>query len=357
MPATSGTTFGPTPPRVSDRMLRRYRWAVDSLWRLAVAHDEGAARYRPVSPLEIVDLLLSRVPEIRNTTFNTTRSAILYWLDGIPEHPDAMQARIILLTGCPKDGFKGAKPGTTSTRYSMKSTRARTFAMRDFNRLLKYIDQRAGVFSNQLAAGSLVGAWLRAGLATGLRPVEWVSAVWTDETHARLRVTTAKQRRAEADWTAGLARLEIELDPVSGEEAYAPAKTREVNVDKSARADVDNFMQKLGALMDAGEEFPTIYSRAKQYLWRSSIAVFGKDGARFTLYQMRGQFGANRKARQGVAATAEEMGNSRSKAVSFYGKAIYAHGTARGGGDKPNDQERNSNSATRDLREKDAGGV
>lgn len=337
--ATADAAFGPTPQRISDVILRRYRWAVDSLWRRIVSEDEGVIRHRPVGPLEIVDLLLRRVPELRNSTFNTTRAAVLYWLDGMADNPEALQARVILLTGCPKDGFKGPKPGTTATRYSSKSQRKRTFAKRDFSRLLRHLDRRAEASSNQLAGGALVGAWLRAGLAAGLRPVEWTEATWSDESRTQLRVRTAKQRRQEADWTAGLARLERDPEPAATEDLPQPIKYRLVSIDESDRGAVDAFMTKLRTLLDAGEEFSAIYSRARQYLWLSSIAVFGKDGPRFTLYQMRGQFGSNRKARQGVSATAEEMGNARSKASTYYGNVVHAHRTSRSGGDKPADRQ------------------
>jgi len=354
--ATSDAVFGPIPQRVSDTMLYRYRRAVDSLWRRVVAGDEGVIRHRPVGPLEIVDLLLSRVPEMRNSTFNTTRAAVLYWLEGMPDNPEAMQGRVILLTGCPKDGFKGPKPGTTATRYSTKSQRKRTFARRDFSRLLRYLDERAEASSNQLTAGSLVGAWLRAGLASGLRPVEWVEAVWSDEGHTHLLVKTAKQRRQEADWTAGLARLERDPEPALSQDSSPPVKHRLVSIDESDRSGVDGFMTKLRTLLDAGEKFTTIYSRARQYLWLSSIEVFGKENPRFTLYQMRGQFGANRKARNGFDAAAEEMGNAPSKASSYYGKVIYAHRTVRGS-DKPvSNRQSVSESKQSDIHENESKG-
>ncbi|WP_454740460.1 hypothetical protein [Cupriavidus necator] len=351
--ATAGTAFGPTVQRVSDPILIRYREAVDSLWRQVVAEDEDGARHRAVGPLEIVDLLLRRVPELRPSTWNTSRSAVLYWLEGLPDDPEKMQARVILLAGCPKDGFKGPKPGTTATRYSSKSQRKRTFAKRDFDRLLRYLDRRAEVSSREISVGLLVGAWLRAGLASGLRPVEWVGAIWADEEKISLQVKTAKQRRQQADWTAGLARLEVE--PVSEVMEQGEPKYRLVSIDESDRAAVDGFMMTLRRLMDAGEEFDLIYMRARRYLWSSSRAVFGKDGPKFTLYQMRGQFGANRKARQGVAATAAEMGNSPLKASSYYGKAIYAHRSGRGGGDKPADRQSASDSERAGNLEKASG--
>ncbi|WP_230625998.1 hypothetical protein [Cupriavidus necator] len=340
--ATTNTAFGPAVQRVSDPILFRYRAAVDSLWRQVVAEDEDGARRRAVGPLEIVDLLLRRVPELRPSTWNTSRAAVLYWLEGMADDPEAMQARVIMLAGCPKDGFKGPKLGTTATRYSSKSQRKRTFAKRDFDRLLRYLDRRAEVSSRDISVGLLVGAWLRAGLAAGLRPVEWVEATWVDEDKTRLQVKTAKQRRQQADWTAGLARLELE--PVGEGVEQGEPKYRLVSIDESDRAAVDDFMVTLRRLMNAGEEFDLIYMRARRYLWSSSRAVFGKDGPKFTLYQMRGQFGANRKARQGVVATAAEMGNSPLKASSYYGRAIYAHPSGRGGGDKPADRQSASDS-------------
>lgn len=346
--ATAGTAFGPAMQRVSDPILIRYREAVDSLWRQVVAKDEDGASYRAVGPLEIVDLLLRRVPELRPSTWNTSRSAVLYWLEGMPDDPEAMQARVILLAGCPKDGFKGPKPGTTATRYSSKSQRKRTFAKRDFDRLLRYLDRRAEVASRENSVGFLVGAWLRAGLAAGLRPVEWLGASWADEDKTHLQVKTAKQRRQQADWTAGLARLELES--VTEAVERGEPKYRLVSIDESDRAAVDDFMMTLRRLMDAGQEFDRFYMRARRYLWSSSRAVFGNDGPKFTLYQMRGQFAANRKARQGVVATAAEMGNSPLKASSYYGKLIYAHRSVRGG-DKSADRQADSDNE----REREAG--
>jgi len=337
--ATSERPFGPTPQRVSDLIVRRYRWAVDALWRRVVAEDEGVARHRPVGPLEIVDLLLRRVPELSNSTWNTNRAAVLYWLDGMPDDPDALQARMILLTGCPKDGFKGPKPGTTTTRYSSKTQRKRTFARRDYDRLLKYLDRRAAASSRSLSPGALVGSWLRAGFASGLRPVEWVEATWADQSKEQLRVKTAKRRRQKADWTAGLARLERDSEVQGTEDTEPVEEYRLVAIDEKDRSAVDDFMTKFQSLLRDGEDYPTIYRRVRQYLWESSLAVFGEDGQKFRLYQMRGQFAANRKARQGVSATADEMGNAPSKASTYYGNAIYAHRTARGAGDKPADRQ------------------
>lgn len=66
--ATSGKPFGPAVQRVSDSILHRYHKAVDSLWRRIVAKDRGSHMYRVVGPLEIVDLLLRRAPEMRPST-------------------------------------------------------------------------------------------------------------------------------------------------------------------------------------------------------------------------------------------------------------------------------------------------
>jgi hypothetical protein len=332
--ATSGKPFGPAVQRVSDSILHRYHKAVDSLWRRIVAEDRGSHMYRVVGPLEIVDLLLRRAPEMRPSTWNTTRAAVLYWLEGLPQNEDVMQSRVILLTGCPKDGFKGPKPGTTATRYSSKSQRKRTFSKREFDRLLRYLDKRALDSQRTLSPGALVGAWLRAGLASGLRPVEWEHAAWADDSKSKLRVKTAKQRQRKADWTAGIARLEIDPGPEVAEELQPP-KYRLVSIDEPDREAVGEFMTMLHSLLEEGEQYQDIYNRVRKYLWNSSLAVFGQEGSRFSLYLMRGQFGSNRKARQGTAATAGEMGNSPLKASGYYGKVIHAHRAGGSGGQKP----------------------
>jgi hypothetical protein len=263
----------------------------------------------------------------------------MYWLEGMPDDPEAIQARMILLTGCPKDGFKGPKPGTTATRYSSKSQRKRTFAKRDFDRLLRYLDKRAASSSREVSPGALVADWLRAGLAAGLRPVEWTTAEWMGGDKSQLRVRTAKQRRQEADWTVGLGRLETDQWEPEGESAESEAKYRLVSIDEQDRQAVDDFMSKLNGLINGGDDYDLIYRRARQYLWQASLDVFGINGPKFTLYQMRGQFGANRKARNGVDSTSEEMGNAPSKASTYYGNVIHAHRYTGGGGEKPVERE------------------
>ncbi|QYY34057.1 hypothetical protein K2O51_32265 (plasmid) [Cupriavidus pinatubonensis] len=265
-----------------------------------------------------------------------------------------MQSRVILLTGCPKDGFKGTKPGATATRYSSKSQRKRTFSKREFDRLLRYLDKRALASHKTLSPNALVGTWLRAGLASGLRPVECEHAAWADESESKLRVKTAKQRLRKADWTAGIARLEIDSGPEVADEVQRP-KYRLVSIDEPDREVVGEFMNMLHSLLDEGERYQDIYNRVRRYLWLSSLAVFGEEGTRFSLYLMRGQFGSNRKARQGTAATAGEMGNSPLKASGYYGKVIHAHRTGGSGGQKPAERLRDLHHETA-SREKGDGG-
>uniref|UniRef100_UPI003F491E16 hypothetical protein n=1 Tax=Cupriavidus yeoncheonensis TaxID=1462994 RepID=UPI003F491E16 len=171
--------------------------------------------------------------------------------------------------------------------------------------------------------------------------------MWADESKTKLRVRTAKQRLRKADWTAGLARLEIDLDLAEADGMQEP-KYRLVSINESDRGTVDRFMIMLRSLMEAGEAYRPIYDRVRRYLWDSSVTVFGKEGTRFSLYLMRGQFGANRKARQGTVATAEEMGNSPLKASGYYGKVIHAHRVGRSAGQKPVERDGISNNAVRE---------
>src|SRR5699024_94243 len=101
-------------------------------------------------------------------------------------------------TEVPKTGFKSSKPGgNKDTLYSTRSSRKRTFRRRDFERLTRELERRIkkALHDERMTPRAYeLLVWLHAGLASGLRPIEWETAKWTNRAEGELLVQTAKTK-------------------------------------------------------------------------------------------------------------------------------------------------------------------
>lgn len=268
---------------------------------------------RVETPIDLVDFLLSRAHTLRPNTFSSYRSALIYWLNQQTQCPEVHQAMQALDANSPRNGFKGVKPGETATLYSTRSQRKRTFKQKDFQKFIEELNARSSQCNRRRAAiASSLMFWLQAGLATGLRPIEWEKAHWHDKSKGVLFVYTAKAKH--------------DASPILGSDyAYDPAqKTRLVNVDEDSIFCVDQHLLRVRMHMLQGQPFETYYNNVRTYLWNLNRKVFGRN--MFTLYMMRGQFAANMKG-SGLKSdeVGELMGCSPSVTRSNYGKCTAAH--------------------------------
>ncbi len=179
-------------------------------------------------------------------------------------------------------------------------------------------------------------AWVRAGLITGLRPVEWCTAEWDDE-HKLLRCETAKLKADEPAYTRGQ-RRDADAQRANTAGLDIIPETREIPIldplDQRAvaihLAEFRQLVPKSMRLIDRDEIFDKYYNQCAKALTRACKKLWNKP--KYSLMTLRGQFSANAKSQYGVVATAALMGHSRfdSPSATSYGKSWQAHARFKG---------------------------
>ena len=330
--------FSPAPghPRtVSQDTINQYSKMV-KIMRRRYRRDFPSERQEDINPSELVDHLISRSHMLRPKTFINYRCALLYMINTSPQSSDTGIARLKLQTGVPRNGYKGtrgprSKKGDLypATLYSTKSSRPRNFERKQFEKLIAELNYRSGPTSDHrvTARASDLIIWLKAGLASGLRPVEWETARWSNKEKGELFVHTAKTKQG----TYALPNLASLPLP--------EAKTRIVKILPDEILWVDQQMSRVKNHLLKGEPFKNYYNNNRIYLWDTCRDLFGNSRPPFTLYLMRGQFAANRK-RSGmpVDEVSAQMGCSPRIVSTAYGKLIYGHSTSMP--DKPSTEQK-----------------
>lgn len=311
------------PRRISELTRQTYEGHLRSLRSMflkAHPHVDEA------SPVDLAEFLISRFQSLRPKTVLVYRSALLYCFRNLMfEDPQIEQACLMLTHGLPKSGYKGKKRGQTVTLHSSQSLHKRTFARRDFERLLRFLGAR-----NTQAADEMMD-WLLAGLATGLRPAEWQYARWADTNRTQLRVRTLK-RHLDKPTLPGISEKTLAQFP--------KIEYRLVPVHESARETVDAHLRNIANHLRTGQPFDRLYEARRRYLRRACADCFGPKGTVFTLYMMRGQFSANAKKSASANEIAALMGCMPKRVMGNYGSKKAAHRSASEF--KPRDQQRHS---------------
>jgi len=168
----------PATAPISDRTTSNYLKAVKTAVKASISKrttdwEEPAM----VSLTEVVTDYFSRQDQARSTKA-LYRSAFLWYIrSGHTEsNEDTNNALAILQNMELKEG----PPVTTP--------RAKTIPQEDLNLLLDAIYAKA--IKSKWAYRT--GAWVRAGLACGARPIEWIYTEWVDAERTALRIRTAK---------------------------------------------------------------------------------------------------------------------------------------------------------------------
>ncbi len=198
--------------------------------------------------------------------------------------------------------------------------------------------------------------FMMAGLVTGLRPVEWETAVWNDESRTELQVKTAKSKldktrlqKALADYHQRRGTIQptytqenspfppqrSDEDPEKNpyENAYDIVFEDEENVYRLVPVEaeearwVDAHLNSLQHYLDAGGKFKNYYDACRIRLWQACQELFGTK-RKISLYTMRHQFAANSRVIRGHDETAKVMGNSRRSLQSYSGGRV-AHVSVR----------------------------
>lgn len=305
------------PRKVSPNTIEQYLKFVKTIRNGFLREQITQARQHDVLPTELVDYLYSKAHTYRPKTFINYRSALLYWLNTQPKSPDVLHAKLILEEGFPRSGFKGHRPNApTTSLYSSRSMRKRTFRRRDFDKLVSELSARTHQSKNDARMGARANElllWVHAGLASGLRPIEWETAEWHNIEKGELFVQIAKTK-----WDTPA------LPSLSGTPAPSH-RTRIVTIDEADRLWVEQHLRSVKRHLSTGKPFKSFYDNNRVYLWLVCKDLFPNRPAPFTLYTLRGQFAANRKKYKTLNEVAAEMGCAPEKAGTYYGKALHAH--------------------------------
>lgn len=270
------------------------------------------------NPIDFVRTLLQKGETMRPKSFLTYKSALLWWLAQQRECDEVFEAQEFLKRNTPSYGYKNEKGewGTTSL-YSAKSSRPRTVSRKKFQ---KALDELTALIANaknsrQAKRASELRYWLIAGLATGLRPVEWEAAMWEDKSKGMLRVKTAKRKVSYA-----LPDIQHLQPPPIDQSRFVFV------VDANDCFWVDLHLKSVQRHLKEGKSFQSYYDNNRVYLHRLCKAIFPYGEPHLTLYTLRGQFAANRKrSGQSREELGQEMGCGAHYTSTAYGSKIYGH--------------------------------
>lgn len=295
-----------------------------------------------VGLMDIVGDFFSRT-DISKTTRATMRSAIIWVIQSgtIEDSEDARSALAFVKGLKSKEGPPLRKP------------RPKSISQQDLETLM---DQLYGQAEKSMWSLRTV-SWIRAGLACGARPIEWLNVQWVDATQTQLRIKNAKVKLAAPAFLRNLAqnpdRSDVEdwrLDSLQyweinreGEGAEQAGPTKEefriVPIETEAdRQAINIHLDLLQAVLpdflehrQREEAFQSYYENCRKVLTRACRTIWGGKKL-YSLYTMRGQFSANMKAAKGADATAELMGHSSpsTPSASYYGKSNQAHPRFKG---------------------------
>lgn len=291
-----------------------------------------------VTLTQIVEDYFSRTDQA-DTTRAMTRSAILWIIrSGEVDFTEDAQNALNLL-----EALKGTRGPKVTT------PRLKTIPSKDLDLLLDLLFDQAERRSHTRVSIRTV-AWIRAGLACGARPVEWLNTEWVDKDQTQLRIKNAKikisapafLRKKIAEESASMTQLtyQEEEEALKHWEAsmdYEPPTARSHRIvpieNKNDREAINmhlGFIQEIIPphldSLEREKAFAGYFKNARQTLDRACRKIWGNKKM-YTLYTMRGQFSANMKAAVGSAATAALMGHSSetSPSTAHYGKANQAH--------------------------------
>lgn len=255
------------------------------------------------------------------------RSALLWYLDQKIEKTERnIQARSIL---CEKDALPEIKKRKQGTIISEK----------EINVILSHLEVKAQTERNEISAITII--WIKAGLATGLRPIEWLDANWATKEKLALQTISAKTKIGK------VAYMQEPHDGLS-KQVMQPMELRQIPLFADDDKEVVNKMLNIITarvplhLQRAERQavFNKLYLSVKQRLQTVCKQIY-KGKKNYSLYTFRRQFSANAKAAVGSDATAELMGhvNAQSPSTGYYGKANQAHRRFKAVGEQRRMQE------------------
>ena len=273
-----------------------------------------------VSPSEMVEDLFAR-KDLRESSFETYRSALTWHLRCHITAEPYRDALIRMLK------LQRERAESLSEPRKRRRRKAKVIPESDFKVLVE-----------ELAAQSSRSKWsyraqyfLMAALATGVRPIEWLHAVWDDEEKTAIRVVTAKQKISAPGFMRDKPRAGIQDEATDEHDELSGApEERTIPIEDRDRFSVETHMNMLQQELANGVEYRQYYAGVRQAVLRACTRLWG-GRKKYSPYVMRSQFSANSRAVVGADATATLMGHKRPDTPSMgrYGKSQQAHSQFR----------------------------
>ena len=231
-------------------------------------------------------------------------------------------------------------------RCAKKAPRAISEA--DFERILNQLSKSR----KDAKWAPATALWLRAGLATGARPCEWLFAEWHNHEGKVLTIINAKVKARVPTFKPGksnttsantdladLPEKYIDLESRVWPEEETSHAIRHIDFltpdeIESIQAHMDSIERHLSGILSIAERqsaFDEYHAQCSCVLKRVCRKIW--SGRRpYCLYTFRGQFAANMKAYFGSEKTAVLMGHSsaHSSSTSYYAHGSQAHARFKG---------------------------
>ncbi len=300
--------------KIKDKTVKHYRLCIVAMRAWAIkSRAAEAAGNDTIVYIDIIDLVrdvMSRT-DLSDPSKNAYRSALLWHLRAQDRLTGDDQVALKLLTEW------------APWKISPLKTKPKTISRADFDRLYDELMSQRGIWARRTSH------WLLAGLATGLRPSEWLQAEWGDETKTSLRVQCAKTKLSPPAY------LKQTASARKKNRSFGTGVT-ERTVPVSADFDrmvIDEHMKNIretinmdASIQERARQFAQYQHQARTSIHRACIKIWG-GRKMYSLYSLRRQFAANSKAAYGSGVTATLMGHSspNSPSAACYGKANQSH--------------------------------
>lgn len=317
-------------PKTEEDYLRRVKFLMRKSSEMRTLDPEQP---HVPTPLDVVEDLLHLAPRYTIHTWLLYRSALLWYLaSNLNRHSE--QANNIFSMAYKRLASTRAKPGARDprTRIQTAATNMRGIPEADFVTLLQELSTNRRKAANW---SSRVSIYLQAILAAGLRPGEWCTATWQDDTKSALQVVTLKTKEtmAHLDGTALYEPDGVHPRPPNPD---ASPRIRTVPVDPEDRLMVDLHLENIrGYLLgvepgDAtAKRYKTYYEYCRRALDRVCRRLWaGKKS--YSLYDGRHQFAANRKAEMSLEDVAKLLGHESTRSTVIYASKVKAWSRKRG---------------------------
>jgi hypothetical protein len=319
----------PRARQISALTARKYREDVAgcrnySGWKRT---EPGEDSMVPPSAIQVVDDVLSR-EDISERSRRTYISALLW--DFRTRGDQSLLTRVAYwrLDRVSRKSDQPADRGRGVPSRVLRSPAAKIIPEDDFHRLRAELDKTA----HRADWTSRAASWMAAALGTGIRPIEWLHAGWTDT--QQKDALTALTGKAKTSGPA-FADAQPESDdavPVSVQFIVFREPRQVPVLDDFTRGNVERHLSALreatqGAASPAEQYdlFRKYYEQCAQALRRACNRVW-KGKKKYTLRTMRSQAFANCKALYGSEMAARIMGHSSedSPSAAYYAKANQA---------------------------------